>query len=208
MRALSPVSLVGAVTLLLAGCGSGERTTQLDAVVPLQLGLVCLNQAALTQNLQATLSILGHPDCLMNVNPGTGAASGVCPDIKRGAVWPLLLTYLTPLATGQLVPIAYNIGAVDLREEALQDLVDDDPPTKAVVLGTGSDVLLVREQQVNALPEADHGNSPIDSAKVWAKRKIRNSARLDLDVDVDGCPNVLESCNGTLDDPTHLSTCP
>jgi hypothetical protein len=205
---LSSTALV-MLTAFAASCGS-EPAGQIDLSfsAPSQLPLTNCPAGARSRigaSLQAVLAIGGHDPCQLVVDPSTLAVSGVCDPITVGIVRPLGLSYWLPVgSTSDLAALAYIISWVDLRKETLGDTtaevtVDLTPNgVVAKLLSTDLDVQNLRAGTA-CTAITDDATLQMCKAEAWAKELFKTEPILfDIDTPLDGVPNIVEACNGTL----------
>lgn len=196
--------LLCTVLLLATGCGDPAEAFELSVGFPGYLALEgCDMPASQRSALRAVLEIGGHEDapCTLTLDPTTLASSGVCGRITPGIVRPIGLAYSAPDPTnGRLHTLAYLVGWVDLRQEAL------DPAATEVSVSLNPDGVngtqIDTDAEYDALPtqtaaerEGDSARRELLKAEAWAKERL---ALVDFDLDHDTDSNLLEACAGTL----------
>lgn len=192
-----PLGLACTAVLLLHACGEPRSSAKAELVVPWPASLQCGNLENLV-GMTATVLVSGdYPPCELTVGDDLGA-SGVCPDVRTDIVRYLLLTYAKPSSGGGApAPLAYVVGMVDLRPEALE------PDTQYVTaeVGNAPGDFVVTPAQLAALPDEaslSASSSHEERARAWSKSEIVASSPVSLDEDDDGCANLQETCAGTL----------
>jgi hypothetical protein len=195
-------ALTAALVISLTGaCGDAEPVV-LDAAIPLTSAISseCGDPSGLA-GMDAVLWIGGHPDCDLDVDQTTFEASGSCGELRTGIDRPLVLVYFMPSPYHVL---AYLVGWVDLRREALPTTTDAGID---VVIGAEGTPVILNDTDMMALPEAySKDAAPEDRAKAYTRERFLD-AGVSLDTDADGCTNLEEACNGTLDSVGD-TTCP
>ncbi len=187
----------------LAACAGPEPFNAFAVEVAWQALPSCPQRSTLGTQMQAHLDVSGDfAPCPLTVNPTTLTVSGSCPDIIIGCYRPLAIAYWLDDGANPSVPLAYLIGAVDLREDAL--VGNDDVVSVSLVANGVQSELLYTDAAVAALPEATDlppcwqaGPRDLDDARVWAKEFL-NREQVGFDEDVDNLSNLEEACAGTI----------
>ncbi|MBI3178885.1 MAG: hypothetical protein HYZ27_04450 [Deltaproteobacteria bacterium] len=187
-----------------AGCAGPEPVDAFAVHVSWQaLPFACPQRSTIGAQMEAHLEVSGNfAPCPLAVNTTTLTVSGSCPEIIIGCYRPLAIAYSYNDGVNPSVPLAYLIGAVDLREDALSG--DGDAVTVNLVADGVSGELLYEDAAVAALPDATDvppcsqpGPRDLDDVRMWAKEHLTNE-QVRFDVDVDNTANLEEACAGTI----------
>lgn len=180
---------VSAVAILMCwGCGGGSPTLSLHT--NLETALECTNRANLAREMKATLDISGHAQCENLEVADNLQVHGNC-DVTIGSVRYLGLAY-----ERQGSMLAYVIGWVDLRKEALRE----DAATVSVELDGRDESAQVdtnteRDELLVDCPSLETA-SEICQAKGWAKNLLDGAATT-FDDDGDGESNLVRACTSS-----------
>lgn len=191
-----------AVLLLAAACVPDRVSLhipvpRLDSVIECQPGAL--------EALEAIVRIAGgFPDCELDVD-ASSRAYGTCSDITAGEQRPLWLVYQVR-ASPQAAPtaLAVFVTYVDLKDlSATDDEVEVTLPGE----GDGKSAFAFEQSVLDAYPTtAAEGDDPLEFAKSF-KSELFTKGSGTLDDDGDGCPNLVELCQGTLFETQNNATC-
>ncbi len=182
------------LVLALGGaCGASEQEAGFEIAIPWIAAQECQNSNGLA-GMEAVLRVGDHTDeCALSVNPDL-TIHGSCEEITVGIVRPLVLVYLLRDSMKPPAPLVYDIGWVDLRQQALGDQA-----TVKVALGKNDGInshMVYTPSEINALPGLQATTiTNLEMAEQWAKDQIKIKGET-LDRDCDGIPNLTEVCVG------------
>lgn len=208
MRAVRP-ALAAVVALGTACAAEPEPTVVLSFSAPAMLPLTSCDptqRTTLGLTMQAMLQVGGYDPTPLTVDPTTLAVTGASEPVIVGIVRPLGLSYWVPNpATSELVALAYIIGWVDLRPEALSSnpaevTVDLTPNgVTAKLLSTNADVVGLADSTLCGTL-TDAAAVELCKAEALFKAYFADEQPIDFDIDnpPDGVANIVEACNGTL----------
>jgi hypothetical protein len=188
--------------LIQAGCGDGvelpasDFDTNMSLTWPLAEAL-CMSPGNL-DGIEAVAWFGGNSDakddCPLTVANGTHTATGTCKGVLPGILRPVVVYYYK---TSKTRGVGMVVGWVDVTYEKLatvkagENVVAD--LSKVTPTYLSSEVLAWDTENYDR-------TDPKATAQAFAGTRYRNS-QLSFDSDTDGCPNLLELCNGTLDTP-------
>ncbi len=195
-RCAVPIALL---ILAATGCGQDTITATFSSSLTWPQATATCDDTSGLAGMSAELWIGGHSPCALDVNATTFEATGECTEILPGIDRPLVIYYYLDNGSDPDHALLFCIGFVDLRPESLP--VDTADSIDLVLCDDPGALLVYEESFMADLPAYDDTETdPLERAKMYTRYIYYYDTDGVLDSDADGCPNLVETCNGTLDD--------